>query len=491
MLFFLALSVILFTTLLQVVPVATTEPASNFELGFDCEEDFISDAEITNVLIISKMAHPKFPSPNPYYGPHFWGDRLLMYPVVTHKRPEEIKSEVAKYFVVYQNPGHVVGVFALTQYNEHVPCSRNAFTPHTPPALDPTHSLLHMNVAITGFQCGLDAIENELILSKLVFTTRWRKRKSDRYARYVPFPEPIPGLEGPNLMWLLTYTDDPNSREEREARNPIYLITDKFGSFVQVSFMLVNGKHARCNVKTIPNTIFPTLRTNHRGNLQMGYLCDVFFDDNYLSKCANAAREQDQMPLVYPKPEYLGPKIGNVFVWPIFSLKSIDTQARNSRYFLVLSKNFKVLRVLKYSRNHGYRNCLRQGIEKNQEPEKSDFICDNNKVANEYLREAAKIACQGILTKKPYPKIYRGPRFDVVGPYLISQQITELSNRAKAKFRAIITHDCTLAGAVVKTAKGLKKCSRVDGSMPGGDSEYQITELSRDMDHVKMIYKTR
>ncbi|RKF75080.1 putative ribonuclease f1 [Golovinomyces cichoracearum] len=425
MLFFLALSVILSITLLQVVPVATNELASNFEPGFDCGVDFISDAEITNVLIISKMAHPKFPSPNPYYGPHFRGERLLMYPVMTHKRPEKIKSEIAKYFVVYQNPGHVLGVFALTQYNEHGPCNRNVFTPHTPPAPDPTDSLLHMNVAITGFQCGLDAIENELILSKLLFTTRWRIRKSDRY---VPFPKPIPGLEGPNLMWLLTYTDDPNSRERREARNPIYLITDKFGSFVRVSFKLLNGKHARCNVKTIPNTGFPTLRTNHPGNILMGYLCDVFFDDDYLSSWANAAREPLQLISAYRGPEYLGPKIGYAFVWPIYPSKPIAMQARNTRYGLVLSENCKVLRVLKYSRKNGYRNCLRQGIEMNQEPEKSDFICDNNKVANEYLRESAKIACQDIPTPKPYPKIYRGPRFDVVGPYLISQEIIELSS---------------------------------------------------------------
>ncbi|RKF84024.1 putative ribonuclease f1, partial [Golovinomyces cichoracearum] len=412
----LALSVILSTALFQVVPVATTGPASDFKPGFICEKDSVPDAEITNALIISKMLHPKFPSPNPYHGSLFSGERLLMYPVITHNWPEERKSEVVEYFVVYQNPGHVVGVFAHTQYNEHVPCSRNAFTPHTPPAPIPTQSLDH----------------------------------------YHPFPEPIPGLEGPNFMWLLDEKEDSISREERKARNPIYLITDKFGSFLQVSFLLVNGKHARCNVKTIPNTNFPTLRTNHPINIQMGYICDVFFDDDYLSWHAKAARLERHLSLAFSKLEYLGPKIGRVHVKPIFPFESMDKTGGHSRYFLVMSNKYQVLRVLRYFRNQGYRNCLRQGIDKNQEPEVSDFICDEKTVGKEYLRRSAETACLDISANKEYPKLYRGPRFDVVGPYLISQQISILK-LAKVKFRTIITYDCKLAGVVFKTAVGLKR----------------------------------
>ncbi|RKF82940.1 putative guanyl-specific ribonuclease f1 [Golovinomyces cichoracearum] len=283
-----------------------------------------------------------------------------------------------------------------------------------------------MNAVITGFQCGLEEIKNELLLLKLVFTARWRNSRRDRYDL---FPERIPGLEGPNLMWLLADKDDPNSGEEREARIPIYLITDKFGSFVQVSFMLLNGKHARCNVKTKPTDFFPTLWTNHPRTSQMGYICDVFFDDNYLSRCANDARKQrKKASSVYPKFEYLGPKIGNVLISRLQHPRSSDQQVRHSRYFLAMSKDFQVLRVLRYFKHKGYKNCLRQGIERDQEPEESDFICDEKKVANEDLRRVAETACQSISMNTVFPKIYRGPRFDLVGPYLISQQITELSS---------------------------------------------------------------
>ncbi|RKF85026.1 hypothetical protein GcM1_087004, partial [Golovinomyces cichoracearum] len=193
---------------------------------------------------------------------------------------------VAEYFLVYRNPGYVVGVYALRYDNEQVTCSRNAFKPLAPV---PTKSLLHTNVVITGFQCGQDEINNELLLSKLIFTARLRNRGSDHYE---PFPEPIPRLEGPNFMWLLDDKEDSTSREEREARNSIYLITDKYGSFVQVSFMLLNGKNARCNVKTIPNTNFPTLRTNNPIKIRMGYICDVFFDDDLILQYAIDARKK-------------------------------------------------------------------------------------------------------------------------------------------------------------------------------------------------------
>ncbi|RKF81128.1 putative ribonuclease f1 [Golovinomyces cichoracearum] len=414
--FSLALSVILSITLLQVVPVATTGPAGDFEPGFNCEKGFISDAEITNALIISKMANPKFPSPNPYHGPLFRGERLLMYPVITHKWPEERESKDETYSIVYQNPGKVVGVFAITQYNEHLPCRRNVFTPHTPPAPVPNQSLLHMNVVITGFQCAQDEIENELILSKLVFTTGWCKRRSDRYARYDPFPEPIPGMEGTNLIWLLADKDHPNLREE-----------NKYGSFVQVSSMLLVEKHERCIVKTIPNSHVPTLSRNPPRNLQMGYICDIFFGDDYISSSAIAAREQDQIS-VYPKIEKLGSTMGEVLLWPVYPSGNIIKQGRHSRYFLVMSKDFHVLRVLRHFRFHGYKNCPREGIEKDQEPEISDFICDNYRVANEHLSKTAKISCNDISTQRYYPKIYQGPRFDVIGPYLISKPIAELSS---------------------------------------------------------------
>ncbi|RKF80055.1 putative guanyl-specific ribonuclease f1 [Golovinomyces cichoracearum] len=489
MLCFLALSVILCTTLLQVVPVVTTEPASNNEFGFNCEKDFISDAEITNALIISKMGHPQYPSPDPYNGYHYLGDGLLMYPVVTHSQTEKIKSQVEEYFVVYQNPARVIGVFAITQYNEYVTCSRNAYSSYTPPALDPTRSPLHTNVAITGFQCGLYVIENDLILPKLEIATRLRKLKSDRYAGYAPFPETIPGLEGTNLMWPVAGTDDPNSREESPELKAVHLITDEFGSFVQLSLRLANKKYAKCAVKTMPNTLIPTSRTTNRERLQKGFLCDVFFDDDYLSKCAKIAKEPKPRTATYPKNANLGDKIGDVLLWPIFATKKIDTPAYTSRYFLVMNKNYNTLRVLKFTRNHGYRNCLRLEIKMDQEPENSDFRCGNQIVPNEDLRRMAEIACRQARYHGKNPKIYKGPSFDILGPYLLSQTATKRKRGDSTAYQAVLTHDCILAGAVFSTDKGLKKCPRVDGSTPGSYSEYQITALPRDFMHVRAIYE--
>ncbi|RKF66837.1 putative guanyl-specific ribonuclease f1 [Golovinomyces cichoracearum] len=488
--YFLDLSVILFTTVLRVVPVATIPPASNYVPGFECEVGFISDVEITNALIISKILNPNLPSLNPYNGLHFLGDGLLMYPVITHERPKKIKSLVAEYFVVYQNPGRVVGVFALTRFNEHVYCSRNSFSPHTPPVPNPDQSPLHTYGTIAGFQCGLESIENDLIIWKLLFMTKMLPCESQCYTR---FPESIPGLKGTALAWPLVRTDNPSSIEKSPARSASYLITDELGSFVQASYRLPNGKYERCNmVKTNPNSLIPKSRRTNRENIKLGFLCDIFFDDDFLSDCAKLANEQYRNRYLYPIPKYLGDKIGHVLIWPIFANKTVVTPVRPTRYSLVINSKFKVSRVLRYTRNHGYRNCLRLGIEMNQEPEKSDFTCDNQTVENRDLTRLAEASCKDMGHYRTYPRTYRGPSFDVFGPYLLSQPNIKIKRKRKrdVKYQAVMTHDCTLVGAVVETDKGLRKCSRVDGSTPGGYSEYPITEISRDFEHVRLIYES-
>ncbi|RKF73686.1 putative guanyl-specific ribonuclease f1 [Golovinomyces cichoracearum] len=479
--YFLAFAVILYAKLPQVVSVAPTPTARDDGPGFTCQYEFISDAEVKNSLLISKMKLRKVPSPIQYEGPLHEYREHLAYPVLAHEKSGAAQINVLDYFVVYKDPGHVVGVFELTRLNKRISCRRRNNPLHTQSSSDPTLSLVHTSGAIVGFQCGVHLIDVQLIKEKLLFALgRIRKRED----ALTPFTGTIPGSKGSHLMWSMVDKEHPSSTEESEALGACYLLTDEFGSFVQVSFRLLNGEYYRCAVKIDSNALIPTSRTTNRKNLQGGFLCDIFFDDGYLSSSRQLAQTRNQRQLKYPLRQRWK-KMGEVLLWPIVPSKKVHAPAHTVRYYLVMSEKYEILKVVKFfkSKNH-FKDCPRVTIDMTQDPENCDFICRDARVSIANLNEMVRVACGNILENVNYPKIYQGPAFDVSGPYLVSRPEVFIGNMFGLKYRAVITHDCKLAGVLCGTRNSLEKCLRDDRSTPGGPSNDLIFELSRDLNHV-------
>ncbi|RKF78130.1 putative ribonuclease f1 [Golovinomyces cichoracearum] len=456
----LVLSVILNASLLQVVPVATTMMAREAASGYMCGNEYISDLEVKVTFLYAARKLDGRPTPSLYKNPQLSGGRYQMYPILTHEISEAAKGFHRSYHVIYRKIGIPIRIFAVTLDNEHIQCSRTGDSPS------------HINDVIIGYKCGSEFIDNERIEEKLGLAQRIIE---DGMGYYNPFPGTILGSRGKHLMWPLDNTLHHSSTGKTSESTTCFLITSESGSFVQVSYKLLYGDYKECDaIKDKADMRIPTLSTTNRKTKKMGYLCGVFFDDDYISQSVENAKNRMNSAARYPELQIWGGEMGDVILLPLYPSKIPSPIAKTARYYLILDTKVQVLAVARRFGRSDYRECERRGIDWNQKPENCDFTCQNVDIPITELKELAEAACYEIPKDTTYPKAYEGPDFDVSGPYLISQPNAKRKTYLMDSIQAVITHDCKLAGVVYFTYGSYAKCKRKDGSIPGGLSQKMI-----------------
>ncbi|RKF77360.1 putative guanyl-specific ribonuclease f1 [Golovinomyces cichoracearum] len=474
----LVLPVMLNASLLQVVPVATTLMAREAAPGYMCGNEYISDLEVKVAFIYAAHKLDGRPTPSHYYNPEFSRRRHRMYPILTHEISEAAKGFHKSYYVIYEQIDRPITVIAVTLGNEHIQCSRTNDSPRTQTSSDSSLSISHINDAIIGYKCGPEFIGNKQIEEKLDLAQRTIR---DGVGYYNPFPGTILGSIGRHLMWPLVNTPHHSSTGETSEPITCFLITSESGSFVLVSYRFLHGDYKQCDAITDKSDApISTLQTTNRKTKKMGYLCGVFFDDDYISQCIETAKNRKNYYAVFPQLQIWGGEMGDVLLWPLYASKDPNPIAKRSRYYLIMDTKFQTIGVARRFGQSDYRECERRGIDWNQKPENSDFTCLDQNVPISEANKMAEAACDEIPKHNTYPKAYEGPDFDVSGPYLITQPSSKRKLIIMDSIQAVITYDCKLAGVVYSTYGFYAKCGRKDGSTPGGVSLKTIRQHEKD-----------
>ncbi|RKF82088.1 hypothetical protein GcM1_175023 [Golovinomyces cichoracearum] len=194
---------------------------------------------------------------------------------------EEAELLYESFCIVYQNPDHLVDVYGVTWFDELIKCYKICNLSPTPLQLNSNLSPSRTNDEISGYQCGSKFICQDLVNANLEIALG---RINIETAGYADLSEIFTKTESSKRMWPLVDSSQPSPTENCELIGTHYLITDKRGLFIEVGFLSFPQRYRKCETagSTHQNTLDPTSSSSNSEDVEEGYLCDIFFADDYL-----------------------------------------------------------------------------------------------------------------------------------------------------------------------------------------------------------------
>ncbi|KHJ31099.1 putative guanyl-specific ribonuclease f1 [Erysiphe necator] len=409
----------------------------------------------------------KFLKPKEYHGPLYSpvdSKKYLLRPIRIRIKSDSDKRMNTGFYVVFtEDSDEIIDVIARITNNHHTKCIKKDSS-----QMESSSSSSSSSGETNGYQCGHDFLSNDILIQSLIFA-REKMGLNLRYpARYTGslFSAEIELMIWPILSRGLLY------KSGKSDAGPYYIVIDNQGGFREVVVRGFQNNFLRC-IRTRKAPQAPASDPLNRlfvPGPRYGYSCNkVFFDNNYLEKAAEVAKDvfNNRKKIEKVTLHHGDPFNEPFYLWPILTEERLYRKGNPGPYWVALNTKYEIIGATMMGGNL-IKKCEKIIFTGKKNHDTSDYLCVDRIFSSNDLIRAADEACKKMKSRNrtPYPAKYQGPDFESEGPYLTYPAFKNgIYYHRAGPDRVVINSNCEVVGAITKlqyhSIEILVKCYRI------------------------------